>query len=636
MKTIKEVKTSDLSMNWAIDLKTKRKISAREVHNNKRLKESNRYVCIGCQELSKNMIMDNEKNKVPTILEHVSHDEYPFFRRGKLQKHYERCRFRSPDSNVISLASMNGMRVDNRTKVLRILTSAKLVRKVGSPLGYSRQAYSKFFTHQAHQKFYYFLSTLLKEYEITTFKNNISAFTVENENGDKVKFADIFGLQDDIVEQVEKNSKKSLSGLAVIIGTVSKITQKGHLLIEFTTSKNINNGNTKPFRLFVHQDYVSKVGDIRLLENQKIACYGFAEKKVLTYETVNQMELFSIEHQIFFFDNPPSCECIGSINDSDDPPAYTLQECESFISRFWGAERLTDQEIRELHIVHNQSKLNYLKAGLIREGAKEENYEEFIKSWNSLILETERAKQQLKQAQFELQNVAKTHQDISAKFMSKFGLNFKSLRALEVDMQRIKKRTHEIERLLNIKENELEQNNGLKRQWEEWYQFLQKQRQVVIKVERHAEKEILLKQMLADFNPFIFRIPLKNPKWNLILGLNTNVINENRLAVKAIVQLYESQNQAWFPADHISQKQFIEYQVSISQLNLSPRDAIKGFYLKLGKAIIERIVLMGWPTSKCQCLKGHGTMKLQFRNAQYWFECWDQKCDEEYQLIWVN
>lgn len=636
LKGINEVKTSDLSMNWAIDLRTNRKISAREIHNNKLLKESNRYVCIGCQELSKHLILDNEKNKRKTVLEHVSHDEHPFFRKGKLQQHYERCRFRSPDSNVISLASMNGINVDERMKVLRILTSAKLVRKVGSLSGNSRQAYSKFFTHPAHQKFYYFLSTLLKEYEISTFKNNISAFTVETETEDKVKFADMFGLQDDIVKQVDKNLNKSLISLAIIIGTVGKITNKGHLLIDFTTSRNINNGNTKPFRLFVPQNYVSRVGNIYLLENQKIACYGFAEKKSLSYGNVYQMELFSIEHQIFFFDTPPSQECIGSINDHNDPLGYTLQECESFITRLWGAERLNDQEIREIITFHSQLGLNDQKTELVRDRAKEEKYRDFIKGRENLVLETERVKQQIKQLQLEMQNVAKNHQDISARFLSKLGFNLKSLRALEIDMQQIQTRVDEIVKLLNKKEKELEQNNGIKRQWEEWYQSFQERSQKVIRLQQYAEKEIRYKQMLADCKPTIFRIPLKNPRWNLFLGLRTNVINENLFVVKGVFQLYKPQKQAWFPSDHSSQEQIIEYQVSISQLNLSPRDAIKGFYSQLGKAIIERIVLLGWPKANCQCVKGHGLMKLQFKNGQYWFDCWNKNCDEKYQLIWGN
>ncbi len=636
LKGINEVKTSDLSMNWAFDIKTNRKISAREIHNNKLLKVSNRYVCIGCKELSKHLILDNEKDKRQTVLEHVSHDEHPFFRKGKLQQHYKRCRFRSPDSNVISLASMNGINVDERMKVLRILTSAKLVRKIGNLSGNSRQAYSKFFTYPAHQKFYYFLSTLLKEYEISTFKKNISAFTVETETEDRVKFADMFGLQDDIVKQVDKNLKKSTISLAIIIGTVGKITNKGHLLIDFTTSRDINNGNTKPFRLFVHQDYVSKVGNIYLLENQKIACYGFPDKKSLSYGSVYQMELFSIEHQIFFFETPPSLDCIEAINNHNDPLGYTLQESESFITRLWGAERLNDQEIKEIISSYSQIGLNDYKTELDRDRVKEEKYRDFIKDRENLILETESLKQQNKQLQLEMQNVAKNHKALSARFFSKLGFNLKSLRAIEIDMQQIQMRVYELEKLLNKKEKEIEQNNGIKRQWEEWYQAFQERSQKVTRLQQYAEKEIGYKQMLADCQSTIFRIPLKNPRWNLFLGLRTNVINENLFAVKGVIQLYKYQNQAWFPSNHKSQDQIIEYQVSISQLNLSPRNAIKGFYSKLGKAIIERIVLMGWPKANCQCVKGHGLMKLQFKSGQYWFECWDKNCGEKYTLIWGN
>lgn len=159
-------KSSDLSMNWAIDRITKKEISARQVHNNPHLKQANRYICLGCEKLPKHLILESEREKKQTILEHVAHDEHPFFRKGKLQIHFESCRFRNPDSNVISLAKAKGINVNERTKVLRILTSAKLIRRIGNPLGYSRRAYNKFFTHPAHQKFYFFLSSLLKDYEV--------------------------------------------------------------------------------------------------------------------------------------------------------------------------------------------------------------------------------------------------------------------------------------------------------------------------------------------------------------------------------------------------------------------------------------------------------------------------------------
>jgi hypothetical protein len=515
--------SSDLSMNWAIDRKTNKKISAREVHNNRHLKQANRYICIGCQELPRQLIMENEKEKKQTILEHVAHDEHPFFRKGKLQQHFERCRFRNPDSNVISLAMTNGISVDERSKVLRILTSAKLIRKVGSPLGYSRRAYTKFFTHQAHQKFYFFLSSLLKDYEISTFKSNISTFYVETETGEKVKFADIFGLQDDIVRQVEKNSS---SCLAVVIGTVRKITNKGHILLDFTTSTDENNGNTKPFRLFVHQDYASKVGDVSLLENQKIACYGFAEKKILTHGSSHQMELFSIEHQIFFFDNPPTREQIGSIEEFDDPLDYALQECKGFTSRFWGTGKLTDNEIKELLTLHNQAALDHLRADLAREETKRKRYEDFIRNWNDLTSQIDNDKRLLEQLQSHLRSVITAHKNESAKLSSRFGLNRKTLGTLEDDMNRVQKQIQEIDKLLKVKEGNLHQNAESKKRWEEWSQSLLKRMQGVIKAERNAAIEAELKQLLAAQKPMIFRVPLQHPRWHLFMGYNARAISE--------------------------------------------------------------------------------------------------------------
>ncbi|MFC0214417.1 hypothetical protein ACFFK0_18465 [Paenibacillus chartarius] len=624
-------KSSDLSMNRAIDRLTNKEISAREVHNNPHLKQANRYICLGCEKLPNHLLLETERNKKQTILEHVAHDEHPFFRKGKLQMHYERCRFRNPDSNVISLAKANGISIDDRTKVLKILTSAKLVRKSGNPLGYSRRAYTKFFTHPAHQKFYFFLSSLLKDYEITTFKNNVSAFYVKTETEKTVNLTDIFGFQDDIVKLVEKNSS---SCLAVVIGTVKNITHKGHILIDFTTSKVESNQNTKPFRLFVHQDYASKVGDVSLLENQKIACYGFAEKKILPHGTFYQMELYSIAHQIFFFDNPPTRERIGSVDEPDDPLDYALQECAGFTSRFWGTARVSDHEITELLVLNNQSGLDQLKAALVREESKQSRYEEFISNWDALKLKVENVKRQLEQLRTHLQSVTTAHGNESAKLSSKFGFNRKTLKTLEDDMNRTRQRIEETERALEAKENKLQQSAGLKKEWDEWKQSLQKRKQDIKNAERSAAIEMQLKQLLGSFAPLIFRVPLQHPRWNLFLGLNARIKSETSINVKAIFQLYVSQNQAWFPADHPFQERVIEHQVSINQLNESPREAMKGFYAKIGNAIIEGIKLMGWPVSKCVCPKCRGSMKLNYRYTKHYLVCWDTKCRGEYELEW--
>lgn len=462
-------------------------------------------------------------------------------------------------------------------------------------------------------------------------KNNVSVFYVETETGEKVKFADIFGLQDDIINQVENNSS---SCLAVVIGTVRNVTHKGHILIDFTTSKIDSNQNTKPFRLFVHQDYAGKVGDVNLLENQKIACYGFAEKKTLASGTVYQMELYSIAHQIFFFDNPPTRERIGSVEDPDDPLDYTVQECAGFTSRFWGTERLTDHEIKGIFVLYNQPVLDQLKDDLAREEAKQTKYEEFIRNWDDLNLQVENIKRQLKELQSHLQSASVAHQDESAKLSSKFGLNRKTLRSLENDITRTQQRIEDTERFHKINENKLQQNAGLKKEWTEWNQSLQERKQDVIKAERNAVKELQLKQLLSAFAPFIFRVPLQHPRWNLFLGLNTSIKSETSVVVKAIFQLYVSQNQAWFPADHAFQERVIEHQVSINQLNESPREAMKGFYAKLGNTIIQSIQLMGWPASKSKCSKCNGSMKLQYRNEHHYLVCWDTKCRREYELEW--
>ncbi|WGU96468.1 hypothetical protein QJQ58_09640 [Paenibacillus dendritiformis] len=625
-------KSSDLSMNWAIDQKTNKKRSAREVHNNQHLKEPHRYICIGCEELPKHLISAKESQKEKTVLEHVGDDEHPYFRKGKLQQHYERCRFRSPDSRVFSLAKANGIPFDNRTKVLRILTSAKLIRKMGDTLGYSRRAYAKFFTQHAHRKFYFFLSSLIKDYEITTFKERVSDFKVETESGAPVNFADMFGLQDDIINQLEKYS---FDFLAVVVGTVRKITHKGHIMIDFSTSRDASRRNSKPFRLFVHHDYAAKVGNVMLLENQKIACYGFAEKKILSHGTVYQMELYSIEHQIHFFENPPDRERVGSITEPDDPVDFALHECSGFVSRFWGAERLSAQVIKDLLTVHGELKLAQLKADLVKEEAKQSTFEAFITSWNKLQLQIENDKQQLKQLHLNMQHVAAALRNESAKISSKFGFNRKALRTLEDELNRIQQQLQEIERVLHANQGKFQQNNEKKRQWDEWKQSFDKRKQDIERAERSTIIETKHKGIASAFNPFLFRIPFHHPRWELFLGFHCSVEEESRGAVmRAIIQLYTARGQTWLPADHPLQERVIDHQFSIDQLNMSPRDAMKGFYSKLGKAVYEYLQLMGWPVSKCKCPKCQGSMRLQFRNEQHVFVCWDSKCKNGYELKW--
>ncbi|WP_213581068.1 hypothetical protein [Paenibacillus sp. J2TS4] len=624
-------KSSDLSMNWAIDRKTNEIRSAREVHNHQHLKEPNRYVCLGCKELPKHLLSANEKDKEPTVLEHVADDEYPFFRKGKLQQHYERCRFRSPDSKVISLAETNGMSVDERAKVIRILTSAKLVRKIGDPLGYSRRAYAKFFTQPAHQKFYFFLSSLLKDYEINTFKNNVSVFGVLTESGEKVKFADIFGMQDDIINRIDKLGS---SCLAVVVGTVRKASHKGHIIIDFSTSREEKRRNSKPFRLYVHHDYAAKVGDVTLLENQKIACYGFAEKKMLAHGTVYQMELYSIEHQIYFFENPPDRKRIGSIEEPDDPIDYALQECSGFTSRFWGTERLADQMIKDLLTIHGQAIAAQHKANLAKEEAKQPGFEAFMTSWNKLRSQIANDKKQVEQLQLELQQVAAALRSEGAKLSSRFGFNRKTLGALEDNRNRIQQQIQEINQGLKAKEETLQLNNEKKLQWDKWKQSLEKRKQDIERADRGAVTETKLKRTLAAFDPFLFRIPLRHPRWDLFLGFHCSVEDESKGIIRAIMQLYTAHDQAWLPADHSLKERVIDHHFSVNQLNLSPREAMKGLYSKLGQAIFEYLQLMGWPASKCKCPKCKGSLRLQYRNEQFSLLCWDSKCRNGYELKW--
>ena len=624
-------KTSDLSMNRAIDKITGKIRSAREVHNHPHLKEANRYLCLGCKETPEHLIQAYEKNKEPTILEHVSDDEHPHFRRGKGQRHYERCRFRSPESKVISLAESNGISIDDRTKVLKILTSAKLVRKSGDSPGYSRRAYTKFFTHQAHQRFYFFLTSLLKEYEVTTFQSRVSAFYVTTESGKPVKFADMFGLQDDIIRRVEK---EGFSCLAVIVGTVRKVIHKGHILIDFTTSGVESRRNSKPFRLFVHHEYASKVGDVTLLENQKIACYGYVEKKMWTNGVVYQMELYSIAHQVYFFDHPPTREQIGSVHDPDNPVAFALEECLSFTKKFWGVERLSAQVIKNVVSIHGPMILEQRKTALAIEARKRSSHDAFMMNWNDLHLRIGNDKKLLEQVQLNLKELTTAYEVEAAKFTSKLGLNRRTLRSLEEQQNRHQQHIQGIQQSLNENERRLEQYLEMKREWDVWKQSIDKRNQEIEEIERWVVMEARLKGKLAPFESNLFRVPLCHPKWDLIIGCQCGVENETSVVIRAIMQLYTFHEQAWLPANHSLQEQVMEYHCTAAQLNEAPREALKGIYSKLGKSIFEFLQFMGWPASKSRCPKCHGSMRLQYRNQQHILECWDLKCKGSIILDW--
>jgi|GEM_PF-4718937 len=623
--------SSDLSMNWALDRLSNTKRSAREVFNNPHLKQANRYICIGCVELAKQFILDYEMNKEQTILEHVNHDEHPFFRRGKKQQHYERCRFRNPDATVISLAKQNGIDVDERSKVLRILTSARLVRKVGNPHGYSRRAYLMFFTHPPHQKFYYYLSTLLKDYEVTTFRHHLSSFYVETETGEKVKFADFFGFQDDVIKQVEKHSSTCL---AIVIGTVSKVLHKGHVLIEFTASTDEKNGNTKPFRLFVHQDNVNKVGNVRLLEGEKIACYGFAEKKFLAHGVVYQMELYSIQHQIFFFEGSPTQERIGSLDELDDPADFVIQECIGFASRYWGIEKMSEQAAGDLFVNNQYVQWGHLQAQLKQVEPKRKAFQEFMNDWDNRNARIENHQQQFKEYHNVLQRTKDTHLNESAKLSSKLGFNRKIRGELETEIVRLEREIHDMEQKVSNLQMERDQKNNTKEQWAQWHQSLQQLEKDASIAELSTKKEEKIKQLLSQFDSQLFHIPIKHPKWKLILGFYSSLEEEDVVSVSSVLQLYVIQGQAWWPADHPLQEQVIEHKVSISELNSSPREAIKGFYNKLGNTILERIQVLGWSATKRKCPQCSGSMKLQqYRNALYLI-CWNSKCPGKHELTW--
>lgn len=153
-------------------------------------------------------------------------------------------------------------------------------------------------------------------------------------------------------------------------------------------------------------------------------------------------------------------------------------------------------------------------------------------------------------------------------------------------------------------------------------------------MERSATAETELKRMLAACAPSLLRIPFRHPRLEFILGFHCSVEDESKGVIRAIIQLYTAPGQSWLPAEYSPQERVIDHPFNINELNVSPREAMKGLYSKLGKAIFETLQLMGWPASKCKYPKCQGSLRLQYRNEQHFLICWDAKCRDGYELKW--
>lgn len=621
---------TDLSMKWAIDHTTKKPISARKVFDNPDIKQMS-YICIGCVQLSTHMIDEDEKGKGVTFLEHVANDDNPFFRKGKKQKHFKHCRYRNPDGYIVSLAQRNNLPIDEKDKLIRILTSAKLIRSVGYEWGYSRKPYTKFFTHPAHKKFYFFLSSLIQDLDIDSLKKNAGGFDVETESGDKVKLVDLFGYQDDIIRHINKTPT---SCIVAVIGTVDKITEDGgHRIIHFITDMvSEKSRNTKAFRLFVPKDYVSKVGNVTLLEKQRLACYGFAEKKLIKGSPVYQMELYSIVHQIVFFDKTPSIQEIDSIDEEYDPLEHTQEECEGFAVRIWGATKMSNQEVDKVLLIYNQFALDNLQEKMSKEELKNEEYHLFNETWSKLAVQVDSLNKKCQQANVLLQQIEQNYKNESQKWFSKIGFNRK-MNELKKEMVESNLEVIEVERLYEIKMLLFNQQKSTNDNWTEWENKVLELKGKLASTKQHLDEENKLKQFLNNYRSSILTIPINHPKWTMFLGFQFDELNEKEISIKVTIQFYIYKDQVWSPGSHSSLEKVIEHQIAADGLCIEPKEVLQKLYNKIGNLIIERLKLIGWPEVNCLCPNCKGRMRVQIKGTLK-FICWDRECDGSHELKW--
>lgn len=625
---------TDLSMNWAIDKITEKSISARYVFNNQNLKKRD-YICIGCFKLIKNR--NETYNMVPKV-EHVNGNQIrlnPFFRRGKGQYHLEDCPYRNPDSYVKSLTFKNGIALDGKRLLIKILPGALNKGKSGSISRGVRDNYCSYFTGSSSRKFFYFLQDLIQDLELDSFKKMAPPYYVETEDGHKIKLSDLIGYQDHIIERIDASSRC----MAAVVGTVQRVIDNGHVRILFSINRN-EKGRSKPFQLFVPKEYRATVGDLKLLEGQRIACYGPAEKVDFgDHRLIYQMELYSIGHQVVFLDGDPP-EGIERSSSIPIEPYIHLNEivenCHSFFKNIWGARQLTEKEVTHFHVRYYGQWFKRLKQEKTTLEGKDRDFKSFMDQWKNIQIQYANCESAYKYWLGKQQEAEEQYQSVltwSNRLLSKIGFSKKieeikmKLDGLNVNMSESKREFEDISREKRAKEK-------TEMEWNKWTKDIKKVEEDYSRVTQLKEWENQCKAPFKDIEDCLFIIPIGHKYWTMIVGMGITTINNEFLQLEGYVQLYHVHNDSWLPYQNQSQLRMVEKSVKVHDLNQIPEREVKRFYGLLGEALVERMELAGWPKEKMLCPKCCNLTWVRYnRKANSLnFLCRDKNCSGKLQV----
>lgn len=613
----KEIKSSDLSMNWALNQQTFVRTSIYTAISNQLIK-SRPYICEGCYKQKHNLTVIPVDRKISN----------PYYRKKAEENHDPNCQYRNPQTYIESIARQYKIRLQDH---FVIFDSFRLY--FAWKYSTNRSEYFDFLTNHQTASLAYFLGHMVKELEFSSLRSNFRGYyLLSRDNQFKIALDHIIGLQDDIILRVNMAVLKK--DLAFIVGTIDRVERndgKGYIVVHFSICVDGGHiGNTQAFRLYVPSDYLQIVGDLEQLLGRKIGCFGIAEKK--DFGNIYQMQLYSIRHQIVYLDLDDMDKLPDQLQIPLEPTvdvSLLPRELTSFISSVWAGVPFNEQQITEF--------TRYYYTDWFRRLEQEKpHFEVEKKTYNAFLDQESKVSNELIRITHELQNLFIKLDKASQNYrkydtfinrrLTKWGFSEKLVHLKRekdnaqsdfVACERQRQQVLDKERSIRSSKSE----------WEDRKEKVVRFEEEVAKIHRLSLWEQQCKQMDDRNSLLLFKFPLQHNYWDLLLVINLSE-EASSITLKGRLQIYRNHESSWLPLEQHSdqlEEAKIEVQTSHSQL---AKKQLRKFYYQVGEMVKQRIIRLGFPKEKLDCpiCGKHTRISFNKINNLLHTVCWDNNC----------
>lgn len=610
--------SSDLSMNWALDKASLKLTSIYTAISTAYLK-ARPYICEGCHEYHHELLVRPAKY------------DPPYYRKKAGQKHSPRCKYRSPQTYIETLAKKYRLNLQEKFIYFNPFRLFKVWNLTAS---LSEIAY--FFRHTDTAFLVYFLGHMVKELELSSLHSHYQSYKlVSVDNLFQVALDQLIGYQDDIVKRVD--GAKLNKCLAFLVGRVERIEKydvKGYAIIHFqvTNEKKIEQTrNLHAFRLFVPIQYYDSVGNLDSLIGRLIGCFGVAEKKKNIGRSIYQMTLFSIKNQIVYLDFDQVKLPLEALEQPLEPHLDTnkiKEEIQRFIGGVWAGVFLEKQQLSDFFRFYYKNWLGQLKQEKPKVEHEKEAYRHFFNQRKEILRKLEnqeKSKNYLQSSVEEKKATLKKNDTIINRSLLKFGWSRK-LQQCKDELEAVQSELELCDLKLNEDRKKLRSSEI---EWAKRKKAIEEFEEKMKKVDRLDSFEQGCKTLKGSENPLIFKLPVQHPYWDLLLTIAI-IEGTDTIILRARVQWYRVEKNSWIPFDHPKQLEEIVIETCVDE-NQIPKKQVNRFYNRIGNEIKQRLILLGYAKEKLQCPRCGKDTRISFHKGTERMQavCWDEHCRSE-------